>query len=774
MSHKKIVLHNNRSSALAGREGLRIPPRGIEPADEPYSIAELASIVRRRRWAILGSVMLGLLLAVAASFLMTPKYESASVIEINKENSDALGIDSAMPMLSDSADPLDHTITMDTHTTALQSDTLALQVIEQLHLDARPEFQWKPSFLNYKEESVEVGVPLEKAPHHRERVLKAFHKNLRVKAVSNTRMIEVAYLSPDRQVAADVVNTLTNDYIDHYFLTRYTATAQASSWLSRQLADLKTQVAAAQQKLVDYQKQHGILGTDGANNIVMTRLEDLNKQLTDAQGERITRQVIDELVKSGNAELISGLAGNSLNANSSALNSLNLLQSLRTQEAELKVQYAQAAAKFGPAYPTLVEMNRQMEALNAAIQDEIHKISTRAENDYLTALQTEQMLQSSFEQQKTEANNLNDKAIQYTILKHEADSSSNLYDELLEKLKSAGILSGLRSTKLVVIDPGRPGADTVHPNLVLNHGIGLMAGLLFGIALAFVQESTDDAVRNPDRVEALTLLPQLGLIPDFRFNRLARGENRLLQRISRLRTRQAKRPDSRPVAAAAPESYAAEAYRQVRSSVTLSDDDLPKIILVTSPSSQEGKTTTAINLAVVLAQQGARVLLVDADLRCPSIESSLERKSDAGLSSMLVAKDGTAAPIVEYPEQPGLFVLGAGPKPANPAELLGSKYMTDLIGMWSAQFDLVVMDTPPVLSVTDAVVLSSKVDAVVLVARAEETTKQSLLRSRDILLRANGTIAGFIINAVDLNSWEYHQYYGYCERRSLFAGGLRG
>src|SRR6266566_1320158 len=307
MNQDKMILRNNRPSILARRDSLRLPSHTAPPFDEPFSLAEVTGVLRRRKWLILGWITLSLLLALAASLVMTPKYQSVSIIEINKENSDPLGLGNTTTEPSEGANAMDHAVSMETQVNAMQSDTLALQVIDQLNLDARPEFLWKPSPLSSEQVRGEVYLPLEKAPHRRENLLEVFHKNLTVKPVAGSRMIEVRYLSPDPQVSAAVVNTLANDYMEQYFQTRYTATAQTSDWLSKQLADLEIQVEASQQKLVDYQKQNGIVGTDGANNIVMARLEDLNKQLTDAQGNRITRQVIHELVKSGNAELISGL-----------------------------------------------------------------------------------------------------------------------------------------------------------------------------------------------------------------------------------------------------------------------------------------------------------------------------------------------------------------------------------------------------------------------------------------------------------------------------------
>jgi succinoglycan biosynthesis transport protein ExoP len=728
---------------------------GLEVSGE-ISLQEMTGVLRRRKWVVLCSIGVTLALAVVASLTITPKYESTAVLEINQDDVDILGLGNAGNGTASGTNALEFNVNMDAHERALQTDDLAMQVIVQLRLDTKPEFSWKPSRFDSDQVKAEMNAPLENAPHKRERLLKAFHRQLKVKAIAGSRLVEVRFRDSDPQVAADVANALTNAYIEQCFHRRYAATAQVSDWLSKQLNELKAQVAALDQKVVDYQKQAGILGTDGATDIVTSKLEDLNKKVTEAEGNRITRQAIYSLVKNGNAELVSGLAGSSFSGPGFAgQNPLETLQHLRAREQDLKIQYAEAAKKFGPAYPKLIQIKNEMDTLSAAIENESGKVERRAENDYLAAQNAERMLRVSFAHQTSEANKLNSKAIQFSILKHEAESSRKLYDDLELKLKSAGVLSSLRPTNMFILEPGRPSTEPVRSPLMII-GLGLIAGVLFGVALAFGQAALDKTIRNPKQAEAVTLLPDMGIIPDLQSLPLSRWE---LKNIAN---------SSKPIAVIAAESSIAEAYRQLRTSICVSSTQPPKVIMITSPMMHDGKTTTAINLATVLAQQGAKVLLVDADLRRPSIQKRLWLPSREGLSRILAeSKNGKSnligvlrRTITQYPDQPGLFVLGAGERTVQTAELLGSEQMTKLIEVWRNCFDFVVIDSSPLLTVTDAVVLSAKVDSVLIVVRSEATPKEALLRARNLLLRANANIIGVLVNAVTLSSSDYYGYYG--------------
>ena len=401
--------------------------------EEQVSFGKLWHIVRKRKWFLIGSVAVCFALSVAFTLISSRKYQSTSTIEFNKENTDALDLNDAR---TGDASSMDYVVTQQTQVDALKGGDLALQVIKQLNLESRPEFQKKQFIGDYFQSFPdERGLPIEKAPHRRAEVLKAFAKNLDVQIVPGTRMINVKFFSPDAQVASAVVNTLVNDYQEQYMRIRMSATSQVSSFLSGQLDDLKNQVEDAQERLVEFQKEAGILGADESHNIIMTRLETVDNQLVEAKANRIFAQAISQMAKSGDPEALSGLVG-SLSASSSSTmlpSTLSLLETMRDEQAKLKAEYAEASMKYGSSYPKLIQMESQLQDLDDSINTQKALLSSRAENDYLAAQQVETGLRSSFDQAKADADQMNDKSVQYTILKHEAESNRDLYDELQKK-----------------------------------------------------------------------------------------------------------------------------------------------------------------------------------------------------------------------------------------------------------------------------------------------------------------------------------------------------
>jgi capsular exopolysaccharide synthesis family protein len=431
---------------------------------------------------------------------------------------------------------------------------------------------------------------------------------------------------------------------------------------------------------------------------------------------------------------------------------------LRDQQASLGIQIADLSTQFGPQYPKVLQLNSQLKEIDRQLQLETNKAVDHLKGQYLAALQRENMLRDAFDKQKQEANKLNESAIEYSILKRDLDSNRTLYEGLLEKLKEAGVTAGLRSNNFRIIDAARVPTAPSEPDVPRNLSFALVLGLISGVGLAFVLENMDNTVRTPEQATALSGLPALGMIPlgSKAGTRGAYGKRLVLTPA------QVSKEVVETVTQVRPQSQMAESYRALRTSLLLSNLGAPpKVIVVTSARPQEGKTTTSINTAIVLAQKGVRVLLMDADLRRPSIHKTLLMGTRSGLSNVLT---GTATPeetITTSPILPNLFIMPAGTPPPNPAELLASSNMRDLIAELRGLYDHIVIDTPPTLSVTDAVVLSPRADATILVIRSGQTTKQALRRARDILMQVNAHVAGVLLNAVDLSSPDYYYYYEY-------------
>src|SRR6478672_79541 len=715
------------------------------------ALREYLRVLIKRKWLVISCLATIFGVVALATMRSTRIYDAYGTIAINKTDPAILNLkESANGGAAEYYDPTD----LDTEVRILKSDLLALQVIKQLNLDKQPEFGGTQEPL-----SNSLGLTTDALQPDSEKttsLLAGFKGGLRVALIPNTRIIEIHYRSPDKTLAANVVNTLISTYIEQNFKTRFESTMQASDWLSRQLVDLQMKVETSQEKLVKYQKEHQILGIDDKQNITTAKLDELNKELTTAESGRMEKESLYRLAESGDAESAASVAaGLSQSDGKASIATSHLLDKLQSQKADLRIQAAQLNTQFGPAYPKIAQLNNQLQEIDAQIQNEMKKVTARLRGDYLAALQRENMLRGALEEQKQQENKLNESAIEYSFLKRDFETNRTLYEGLLQKLKEAGVTAGLRSNNIRQVDIARTPASPTEPNIPRNLGFAFVLGLTRGLGLAFLLEGIDNTVRTPEQAQAISGLPSLGMIPFGAKNSSESNSKRGLLVAG------AKEPVEL-VTQSRPQSQMAESYRALRTSLLLTSVGAPpKTILITSALPREGKTTTSINTAVVLAQKGTRVLLVDADLRRPSIHKTLGLGPRIGLSNVLTGGATLQQATIRSSVLPNLYILPAGTPPPNPAELMASSQMFDLLAELREQYDHVVVDTPPTLSVTDAVVLSTRADAVVLVIRSAQTTKPALRRARDILAPVNARVSGGLLNAVDLNSADYYYYYEY-------------
>jgi polysaccharide biosynthesis transport protein len=722
------------------------PTLYAQPAPQESALGEYVRVLIKRKWIVLGCLGAIFSIVTIASLRMTKVYEASGTIHISKPDA-TLNFQNSATFNLDYYDPSE----LDTEVKILQSDLLALQVIRELNLDRRPDMGGTtaaPSSLDLAPDPLQADPALASA------VLGGFKSNLKVTLSPNTRIIEVHYRSADAQTAANVVNTLMQTYVENNFKARFESTMQASDWLQKQLVDMQMKVETSQEKLVRYQKEHEILGIDEKQNITTEKLDELNKELTVAESERMDKEAFYRLVESGDPDAIASAAGVDVSDTGGPSGS-QLLETLRARQADLKIQVADMNTQFGPSYPKLAQLNNQLKEVDSQIQSEMKKIAGKVRGQYMTALQRENMLHDALERQKQEANKLNESAIEYNILKRDSDTYRALYEGLLQKLKEAGVSAGLRANNYQVVDSARSPTYPIEPNIPRNLGFGAILGLATGVLIAFLLEGLDNTIRTTEQAQMISGLAPLGMIP---LGSKSAREGAHPKRLVIASSKEA----VELVTQVRPQSQMAESYRALRTSLLLSNLGAPpKVIMVTSALPQEGKSTTSINCAVVLAQKGVRVLLIDADLRRPSIHKTLGMGPRSGLSNVLTGSTTLEQAITRSTILPNLQILPAGTPPPNPAELLASANMRDVLNQLREQFDHIVVDTPPSLSVTDAVVLSPRADAVVLVIRSGQTTKQSLRRARNILAQVNAKVIGVLLNAVDLSSPDYYYYYEY-------------
>lgn len=709
------------------------PPTAWGPPSHEINLLDYLMILRKHQWMILTFLLLVVTIVTIATFKMKPVYVASARVEVDPEGNNPLPFQQGNAL----EEYVDLDTYIDTQTKIIQSQTLAMDTIRSLDLPRYPEFGADPKAL------VNAG-PNQKEPP----ILSDFLSRLTVSRVPDSRLIEVQFAAQDPQLAAQVVNSHLQTYKEQNFKSRYDATMQASDFLSSELEELRIKMEKSDAAEVDYERKNQIWMVDATQNTTTQKLQELSNALTAVQTELAEKEAAFQLAHSDNGAL-------------SAVQVNPEVQDLTKTKLSLDTQYAEALTQFGPNWPKVQQLKAQDDAISAQLKTAKDEAIRLVDNDYQQFQAREALLERDLNRQELLADNMAEKLVEYNMLKHDAESNKELYDGLLEKLKEAGISAGLRSSNIRIVDPALVPSMPAKPQKARNIALAFLIGLVGGVGLAFVREYLDNTVKSPDDVQNLTGLPCLAVVPSF----AARNGHRSLARISG----QAGADNGSRVELVSlqqPKSVVSEAFRALRTSLLLSQaEHPPQVILVTSALPREGKTTSAANLAITLAQLGDRTLLMDSDLRKPGVRRALNLPNghgrDIGLSSYLAGVAPLRDIIVSHPTVPNLDAVPTGPIPPNPADLLSSHRMAEAIDDLRQHYKFVVIDSPPIMAATDAVILSALTDGVLLVVWSNETPKEAFSRTRELLAAVKGRLLGVVLNAVDSGAPDYYYSYRY-------------
>ncbi|HEU4927314.1 MAG TPA: polysaccharide biosynthesis tyrosine autokinase [Vicinamibacterales bacterium] len=709
----------------------------LETAPEVHLLDRLAVVFKHLR-LIAAVFAIVVSLAMLESYSATPLYRSQARIVIQDERSTAIGtLNSNDPAYWQDPEPY-----FNTQYRILQSRGLARRVIKlippppvtQPTAFARAVALPRQLVNRWRAQPAlsESEAPPKDETAGESAAIGAFLGGLEIAPVKGTRLVEIIYSSPDPAYAALAANTVAREYVQQNLDSKLQNTNSTLDWLKGELDKQRQKVEAAERATANYQEGQNAMSLDDRQNIVIDRLKSLNDAVTKAkttrlQKEALHRQIGDLTPDSAGVDTFPGLAQNTT------------IQEIRQQLAQLTGEKARLLQTRTANHPDVAKVNAAIESANVRLRSETGKVLDSIGNDYRTALAEERSLTASLEEQKRQAIDLNRKNINYSILQREAEGERHVYNALLQQEKEMRVISNSRANNVQLMDAAEVPGGPYTPNHGRDWLMALVLGLALGVAFAYTIEYLDDTVKIPDDITRRLKLPLLGLVPAVSGSRVPMLLN--------------------PV----PHDFG-EAFRSLRTSLVFTNGtDGNRMIAVTSSQPLEGKTTTACNLAVALALGGARVMLIDADMRRPGLHRTMGLPNDVGLSHVLTGQ-GRIRDAVQRTSDPNLYVMTAGRTPPNPSELLSSARMKHLIAnLKTSPFDWVIIDTPPVLAVTDAVIVAPYVAGLVFVVGSEMTRRAHAERAIEMIQSGKPNIIGAVLNRVDLNRNKYYyaRYYGY-------------
>lgn len=730
-SPRPLVVRGRRQVALAGPEQFDAEDNGVET-----NLAAYWHVLVKHRLVIAGLVATMLVLGVIVTLTTTPIYRAAATIQIDREVMKVVDIEGVEPDGSAGAD------FYQTQYALLQSRSLAQRVVQRENLANDPAFmsQKAPSLFGWIGNLMgrdSTPTPLSGTLEQRERAATGkIMGGLSVEPVRSSRLVKIMYDSPDPRVAQRVVNAVSVQFIGANLDRRFEAAAGARTFLEEKLASVKGQLEKSERDLVAYAQSQGIVnvqvagaGAQGATetastSLTATDLLAMNASLAAARSARIAAEQRWRQVQ------MSGMALPEIVANAN-------VQALRSQRAALQTQYQQKLAVYKPDFPEMVALKSQMDSIDGQINGEAGIIRQSVQAQYQTALRQEQQLAGQVSSLTSGVMDLRNRSINYNVLEREVDTNRSLYDGLLQRYKDIGVAGGIGTNNVSVVDKAEAPRKPYKPDLMSNLALALGLGLVLGIGAAFGLESLDETIKTPEDIEGKLNLPLLGAIP-----MLDKGVS-IDDAMS----------DAR--------SAISEAYYSVRTALQFSTNDgVPRSLLVTSARPSEGKSTTALALAKNFAKLGVSVLLVDCDLRNPSLHRAMRADSSSGIANYLTG----ASPLldlVQKSDQPNLSFIPCGPLPPNPAELLAGATIRSMIADAEAAFDLLIVDGPPVMGLADAPLLASALAGSVLVVEAGQTRQRLARTALRRLALGNARILGGILSKFSAKHAGYGYGYGY-------------
>jgi polysaccharide biosynthesis transport protein len=770
------------SDSLIGRDA----GRPAAPAEEVnYYYSDQAEETHLRHyWKILlkrlrpmVAVFVDVMIIGAIITLASPTlYTARSTLKIEPQNPSVTGVAGVGESLPGQYDigPYDY---YQTQFALLKSEPLRARVIKNLHLESNPAFtgergphllgtlfDWTGALFGSLQNAFErmtggsrpAQAPTAQAPSYELGVnpglVGRYSRYLTVEPVRNTRLVEVIFNTPDAKLSQELANAHAAGFIQMVLENRFSLTKEAKDFLGARLADLREKVQQAEVKLNRFRREHGVVSFEKGENIAVDRLVDLNKVLTKARADRIEAESLFQITRNKNTEYLSNVLSNPL------------IQQIKGNLATMETEKGRLSSIFTPEHPRMQELNKQIAEARRGLRAEIANIVRGIESNYAAARGREESLEKEANAQQAAALNLKEVGVDYAVLNEEVVVNRGLYDNVLKRLHETNVANDLAASNMQIVQRAELPSSPSSPNWTRNMMLSAILGLFLAMAVAFFLEYWDSTVNTPQSVWAAVSLTTLGVVPHLR-------SLPVKYRTGALQGAQGKRLEYRPepndamskelVMARDQLSLTAESYRTIRTALMLAKaEHPPKLILLTSPAPGEGKTVTTVNLGIALAQSGQSVVVVDADLRKGRCHKLVNVPNHTGLANVLAGQISLRSAMKETGVE-NFYVLPRGMLPPNPADLLMSRKMQEVLNDLRNSFDFVLIDSPPVIAVSDAAVLSAFCDGVLMVFHGQKTTAQAARRAVERLDSINATLLGVILNGVDIRNPDYVDYRSY-------------